>query len=55
MILTAFQVEKFLDDIGQKVVVSIEDNYGKDDGFTSVWNSTMKEVRYYHAFNGHSC
>ncbi|XP_056128038.1 tetraspanin 34a [Rhinichthys klamathensis goyatoka] len=37
--------EKFLDEIGQKVATSIEDNYGKDDGFTSVWNSTMNELK----------
>jgi len=45
VILTAFQVEKFLDEIGQEVVKSIETKYGTDDGFTSIWNSTMTEVR----------
>ncbi len=44
--LSSFQVQKTLKEIGQKVAKSIEDNYGKDESYTSVWNSTMTEVRH---------
>ncbi|XP_043106713.1 tetraspanin 34 [Puntigrus tetrazona] len=47
IVLFVFQplVQKALDEIGQKVVEGIEDNYGEDDGYTSVWNSTMSELK----------
>ncbi|XP_051727429.1 tetraspanin-1-like [Ctenopharyngodon idella] len=47
VVLIVFEplVQKFLDDIGQKVAKSIEDNYGDGDSFTSVWNTTMKELK----------
>ncbi|XP_067296757.1 tetraspanin 34a [Pseudorasbora parva] len=38
-------VQKFLDEIGQDVTKTIKENYGKDDDFTSVWNSTMNELK----------
>jgi len=44
--LSSFQVQKTLEEIGQKVAKSIEDNYGKDESYTSVWNSTMTEVQH---------
>ncbi|KAK7161054.1 hypothetical protein R3I94_003893 [Phoxinus phoxinus] len=37
--------EKFLDEIGESVTKSIKGNYGSDAGFTSVWNSTMSELK----------
>ncbi|XP_018926119.1 tetraspanin 34 [Cyprinus carpio] len=38
-------VQKFLDEIEETVAKSIEDNYGSDESFTSVWNSTMNELK----------
>lgn len=38
-------VQKALDEIGQKVVESIKGNYGEDDSYTSVWDSTMSELK----------
>uniref|UniRef100_A0A8C2KUZ3 Tetraspanin n=1 Tax=Cyprinus carpio TaxID=7962 RepID=A0A8C2KUZ3_CYPCA len=34
-------VQKVLDEIGEKVSKSIEDNYGMDESYTSVWISTI--------------
>ncbi|XP_048051325.1 tetraspanin 34 [Megalobrama amblycephala] len=47
VVLIVFEplVQKFLDDIGEKVGKSIEKNYGADESFTSVWNTTMKELK----------
>ncbi|KAG1955815.1 tetraspanin 34 [Pimephales promelas] len=47
IVLIVFEplVEKFLDEIGQEVVKTIETNYGTDEGFTSIWNSTMTELK----------
>ncbi|XP_077057533.1 tetraspanin 34a [Siphateles boraxobius] len=47
VVLIVFEplVEKFLNEIGQKVAISIEEKYGEDEGFTSVWNSTMNELK----------
>uniref|UniRef100_A0A672LSY6 Tetraspanin n=1 Tax=Sinocyclocheilus grahami TaxID=75366 RepID=A0A672LSY6_SINGR len=38
-------VQNVLDEIEEKVARSIEDNYGSDESFTSVWNSTMNELK----------
>ncbi|XP_026142607.1 tetraspanin 34a [Carassius auratus] len=37
--------QKILDEIEGKVAKSIEDNYGRSESFTSVWNSTMNELK----------
>ncbi|XP_016304281.1 tetraspanin 34a [Sinocyclocheilus anshuiensis] len=38
-------VQKALDEIGQKVAESIKNKYGKDESYTSVWDSTMSELK----------
>ncbi|TRY92121.1 hypothetical protein DNTS_031442 [Danionella cerebrum] len=38
-------VQKVLDEIGEKVGDSIRDEYGTDEGFTSLWNSTMSQLK----------
>ncbi|XP_051557808.1 tetraspanin 34a [Myxocyprinus asiaticus] len=46
VVLFVFQpvAQKLLQELGQQVAKSIRDNYGKDDSFTGVWNSTMNEL-----------
>ncbi|XP_056311307.1 tetraspanin 34a [Danio aesculapii] len=38
-------VQETLNDIGQKVAKSIKDNYGEDEAFSSIWNTTMNELK----------
>ncbi|NP_001038906.2 tetraspanin 34a isoform X1 [Danio rerio] len=38
-------VQETLNEIGQKVAKSIKDNYGKDEPFSSIWNTTMNELK----------
>ncbi|XP_060944277.1 tetraspanin 34a [Limanda limanda] len=37
--------KELLQDVGTAVETSIEENYGKDDGFTSIWDTTMTEFK----------
>ncbi|XP_016117919.1 tetraspanin-1-like [Sinocyclocheilus grahami] len=38
-------VQKALDGIGQKVAESIKNKYGEDESYTSIWDSTMSELK----------
>ena len=38
------QAQELLESVGEGVQTSIEVNYGSNEGFTSIWDSTMEEV-----------
>ncbi|CAM4446845.1 unnamed protein product [Leuciscus chuanchicus] len=47
IVLIVFEplVEQFLDNIGETVATSIKEDYGNNEDFTAVWNSTMNELK----------
>lgn len=41
------QAHDLLNDLEDKVIESIKNDYGNNDGVTALWNTTMEEVLYF--------